>query len=198
MEAGFGFGPEFAPKPKFIRAGFDRIASDLLLPAHAKTRLRRAFAAAIVTGDRKKERAAVASVLRGIDWRWPWFDRSADLFEKNGVWPIYWRNWDILPRLQWDAIPIEVREEFLLMCLAGAVYGERDFADITEVLRDGAGGVMTVIGSNDACEVEKTFVEVYRPRIEAGDYSVRPAFFPGDGSRISWLTPRKLRERDGA
>lgn len=196
MEAGFGFGPQFGAKPKFIRAGIKRVLDDLEMPKSARAKLYKAVVAAAATGDPRIERAAVKSSLDSVTWRWPWFERMGKLFDDNGTWPVAWIEYDILPPFQWDNIPIDTREDFLNVALVQAPFNAQHFAQMQESMELGI-ACISVAGWRENCEVERTFVEVYRPRIEAGDYGVLPPFFPGDTSRISWLSRRAMRRRDG-
>ena len=176
------FGKQFATKPVFIRAGFDRIASGIDLPWLTRRRLYSRFEAAHRSGDPKQERAALSETLTGVDWRWPWLESCAASFVPQGVWPLAWTQLGIPAPLDWMAVPEQTRQELLLGTLGHAVYVERDLADFRQMEI----GYVSLRNEDERCAASALLCRMHADRIRAGHYAERPPFFPGDQCSLQW------------
>jgi hypothetical protein len=127
MSIGFGFGPQFATPTEFIRLGFRKVETGLRLPWYVRGHLYIAFEAAHRSGAARGERDAVAKVLAGCQWSWPWLVECAEEFLVAGVWPLSWTHDGISPPLRWVDVPDPVRFTLLGGELAAAAYSARDF-----------------------------------------------------------------------
>jgi hypothetical protein len=61
---------------------------------------------------------------------------------------------------------------------------------LSEAVR-GAGGNLTLVIGDERCAAQRRLLAKHLPRVEAGDYTVLPPFFPGDGCSLSWNIPRR-------
>ncbi len=189
LSIGFGCGPEFATPTEFIRSGFRKVEAGLKLPWYVRGHLYIAFEVAHRSGAARGERDAVAKVLTGCQWSWPWLEKCASDFDNAKIWPQSWIDVGIACPLRWVDVPDLVRFTLLGETLATAAYRARDFSHRRESVQ--FGGNLTLIVGDDRCPVERRFAAQHRPFIEAGDYNTLPPFFPGDGCHLLWNIPRR-------
>ena len=170
------FGPDFARPAALCREAWEKVAG----PARLPTALREAWIAANGTGDPRQEVKALAEGLRGVAWSWPWFATWQRDFDARGALPYIWESNDYRLR------PERARVAILAHTL-NTVLGALDRASGLPELAERRGGYRLVVIAG--CPVEADVASRYAQRIEAGDLSTVPPFFPGD--RTSLTVKRK-------
>ena len=112
--------PDFSTPAQYTRAGFARINRGLKLPWDFGAKLYQAFDAAHITADPQAERAAMAKVFRGVEWRWPWLEESAAELARLDIWPQWW-TWEKIKRpFEWDRLSRRKQQDLLARTLTFA------------------------------------------------------------------------------
>ena len=194
MSQGFGFGPEFAPKLRFIRAGCDRMLKTTTISWLCRRTLQRRLEFAVVSGDPREVETALRT-LDGRAWRWPWMEDWAVQFGSVRVWPDNWTKRGILAPLQWQALPDSSKQSLLADTIQTAIYVERD----AENLCDPSTAMVfhPSLRADDGCEASKIVTEKHQNSIRRRDLSQLPPYFPGDPTSIERILNRRHSAPEG-
>jgi hypothetical protein len=183
ISGGIGFGPQFATRVEHIEIGVRKVASGLILPPGAADDLLAAFAPAHRSGNPREELKAVQGVLGGRTWTWTWMLTAADRLMEIGIWPWWWDRNGFHAGGNWSDVPEATQLELLVQSLWAACYVARDEAQMRHHMAEFGWPVKLRIGREE-CQAEAYFFREYAGAIEAGDYRVRPPFFPLDQCRL--------------
>jgi len=177
-----GFGPEFATKPAVVKASFDQVVAGLDLPAGVAERLFPPFMDLNTAGATHRQMAlAITEVMASVVWRWPLLEAMATEFIDQDIWPLRWTELGIIRPLDWNAVQSGPACELLTFTL---------WRTASQVRRNDGQRLIDLLGSkvayhitigNKNCMVERLMAQRYGAKILAGDYTVMPPFFPGDG-----------------
>lgn len=176
------FGPGFATEARFLAAAWDLVVLPIGLAPAAGRALFAAWASAHTKGDPRAENKALSAALKDTDWRWPWFDASAEGFDQDGEWPHMW----LREGLETEKARAEVQPRCVILAhtLSMTAYRMRDMADdaMKDLARRRGGYRLSVVAG---CPVEARVAAQHAASIEAGDMSRLPPFFPGDRTTIA-------------
>ena len=174
------FGREFATPDAYCREGFDRALKGLRFPAEVIEPLYLAFKEGHQAGDPRLQLRLISAVLDGVDWNWPWWEECATELDALGLWPLAWSTyWFSIPKpFDWDAIPIGRRLEYLSNTLSKFAYTAHSWAQkIDPAVRS---VFYPTILTAAKCEATQYMVKKHKARVEAGDATALPPYFPMD------------------
>ncbi|NYZ12879.1 hypothetical protein HL658_09970 [Azospirillum sp. RWY-5-1] len=80
----------FAPPEQDILIVFDAVTETIAMPAATRAAMRKGVAAALGSGDPRKEERFFHRHLAGVTWIWPAFTEWHDRFAAAGHWPYLW------------------------------------------------------------------------------------------------------------
>lgn len=181
--------PDFRTPLPIHKAAFARIAPGLAMPREGLELLRTAYQAADRSGDPKRFWRDVSDALAQHVWRWPWLEACAALMQDAGLWPLAWTQEGVPRPFEWYEVSHAARVNLMLRTLGSAVATERALASLKD-----AGGVpvkLTLKSGDPRCAASIDAEVKHIARVEAGDRSALPPYFPGDATdlRLSW--PRR-------
>lgn len=172
------------------KAAFARVAPGLAMPREGLERLRTAYQAADRSGDPKRNWRDVCDALAQHAWRWPWLEVCAAQMQGTGLWPLAWTQEGLPQPLDWHEVSHAARVNLMLQTLGAAVATERALASLKDV-----GGIpvkLTLESGDPRCVASIDAESKHIAKVEAGDRSALPPYFPGDATylRLSW-PPRR-------
>jgi hypothetical protein len=176
---------QFATPEAAIKRGFERIeAKGLKLGFWRGSLLYTDFKRAHEKGE--DERAAVVTCLAGRAWDWPWFSDMSIAFQQIGFWPAMWEDAGLAPPPPWTRIEEDVKGSLLALTLVASVLVVRDIGDLIPTIKT-TGWRITLVPGNPNCPAEKHFTKLNKRKVERGNISAVPPFFPGDTTSVRLL-----------
>ncbi|MGV1823752.1 hypothetical protein [Agrobacterium vitis] len=171
---------------------WDQITSGIEGATQELADMRAGFVNTVTEGAvfRKFEKVLV-SRLGTVEWKWPWFETSLEMFREWDVWPQMWP--DLTPdeevveleEYSADELAIFRREQIspLISHAASKIY----YRSLSMRLMP-TGITWRLAYTSDTAE--KLAAEPYEAAILAGDISILPPFFPGDRTSLQFVMPQ--------
>lgn len=181
---------DFRPDQQLILDAFHHVMAGVTISEGLKADLFDQWLPAANSGDPRAERDALFVHLGHHGWRWSWLDDWVARLS-GGPWPLAWNHFG--PPYNWDGTPVEEKLQMLRMELMTHAYKARDFKnsappDLVEFFR------FTLQTHIEACPVEQGFLRLHREAIEAGDYAVRPPYYPFSPMYLRPISHRRWAE----
>lgn len=180
------------------RAAWDSVCTEI---AGAKTRLngfRPTFARGMADGlSLRREIAEFAAGMETARWTWPAFDRWLETFSTWGEWPHMWQP--VAEALAEDmepenrAVALRNAAACLIPHTAMARFYVAQHAENFVRLVPRGWTLRLVFIDDNGGPAERRAAEPFRARIECGDLSMRPPFFPGDRTTVQAVPPAGQR-----